>query len=80
MKNKVYKIIPTKEQKRIIKCYWHKMKEIENEFYARINDLEKELERETDIKEIEFFFCDNECVGIGNVERTMELIHGEDLK
>jgi len=72
---KKYKIVPTKEQEKIIKCYWEKFVEIENEYYARLNDLEKDLARETGIKDIEFFFCDNECVGVGNIDRTMKLIH-----
>jgi hypothetical protein len=73
MKN--YKITPTKEQLRIIKAYWHKLLEIESEHYGRICELEAELSRETGIKELEFFKCDNEYVGIGNVERTMKLLH-----
>lgn len=72
---KKYTIIPTKEQKRIILAYWVKMKEIEDTYYARVNELEKELARETGIKDIEFFFCDNECAGVGNADRTMKLIH-----
>lgn len=70
-----YKIIPTKEQKRIIKAYWEKFTQIEDEFYGRLGELEKDLARETGIKGIEFFFSDNECVGIGNADRTMALIH-----
>jgi len=33
------------------------------------------MAKKTGIENIEFFFCDNEIVGIGNVERTMRLIH-----
>jgi hypothetical protein len=72
---KKYKIVPTKEQKRIIKSYMVKFSQIESEFYESVRELEKELERETEIKDIEFFFSDNECVGVGNAERTMALIH-----
>ena len=77
---KKYKIIPTKEQKRIMKCYWEKMQRITNIYYGRLNDLEAELGREIGIKDIEFFFCDNECSGIGNAERTMKLIHRNELE
>jgi len=72
---KKYKIIPTKEQILIIKAYWEKFYEVENEFYSRIQDLEKDLERETKIKGIEFFACDGEYCGVGNADRTMKLIH-----
>jgi len=71
---KKYKVIPTKEQKRIIKAYWTKFTEIENEFYSQIQELEKNLERETKIKGIEFFSCDGEYCGVGNIDRTMKLI------
>ena len=36
---------------------------------------EREMAKKTGIENLEFFFCDNEIVGIGNVERTMRLIH-----
>jgi len=72
---KKYKIIPTKEQNRIIKAYWKKFIEVEGEFYSRIQELEKNLEREVQIEGIEFFACDGEYCGIGNIDRTMKLIH-----
>ena len=56
------------------------MRDIENEYYSRLNELENNLQHETRIKDIEFFFCDNECAGIGNLERTMKLIHAEELE
>ena len=72
---KKYFIKPNKEQLKIIKAYWKKFEEIESEFYSKLNELESELSRETQIKNLEFFSCDGEFVGIGNVERTMKLIH-----
>ncbi|MFH0805997.1 MAG: hypothetical protein V1901_03930 [Patescibacteria group bacterium] len=71
---KTYKIKPTKKQLKIIKQYWIKFAEKEIEFYTQINKLEKELEKEVKIKNIEFFINDNECVGVGNSDRTMKLI------
>jgi hypothetical protein len=73
MKNKT--IIPTKEQKRIIKISWLRFVEIENEFYDKLNELEKIMEAATKIEGIEFFSCDGEYMGVGNADRTMKLIH-----
>jgi len=68
------KIVPNKKQLSIIKKYWKVYLEIESERFFRIFDLEKTISKETGIKDIEFFFSDNECVGVGNVDRTMKLI------
>ena len=70
-----YTVKPTKKQLRIIKLYWKKLNEIENEFYSRIQELEEQLSHEVGINGIEFFACDNEYVGIGNADKTMKLIH-----
>jgi hypothetical protein len=72
---KKYKIIPTREQTKIIKAYWEKFIILEDEFFSRLKDLELDLEHETKIKGIEFFSCDGEYCGIGNNDRTMKLIH-----
>lgn len=77
---KKYKIKKTKELIDELKIYWKQIEQISHDFYARIDELEQDMAEETGIKGIEIFFCDNEAVGIGNVERTMELIHREELK
>lgn len=45
-----------------------------------LQDIEKRMRAATGIKDIEFFFCDNEIAGIGNAERTMELIYRGELE
>ena len=72
MKN--YKINLTKKQLKIIKSYWKKMQKSELKFHKKIFKLEKEMEKETKIKDIEFFSCDGEYVGVGNADRSMKLI------
>lgn len=59
---------------RILKAYTRLFKKIEGKYYSSIDKLEKQMRKETGIKDIEFFFCDGEFSGIGNNERTMELI------
>jgi len=79
MKNKIYKIKPTKKQLDTIKFYWDMFQVEQTLFWARMGEIEKAMSKKTEIKDLEFFFCDNECVGIGNANRDMKLIHGEDL-
>ena len=73
MKKYKYKVTPKLESK--CKKYWNELKIIEEKFYGEIFQLERKMEKELKIKGIEFFFSDNDIVGIGNAERTMELLH-----
>lgn len=77
---KKYKIKKTKALVRKLRKYMNEYSEIESEFYQSKGELEKKMERETGIRGIEFFFCDGEMSGIGNDERTMELIHRIELE
>ncbi len=72
---KAYKIKPNKKQLKIIKAYWNLLLHAHSIYYANVMALEKELEKETGIMGIEFFAADGEYVGIGNIDRTMSLIH-----
>jgi len=76
MKKKIikYKIKPTKKQLKVINKYWKDLLAILDTFYGTIFQLEKAMEKETGIKGIEFFMCDNDYRGIGNWQRTMKLI------
>ena len=58
-----------------LKRYWKKLDAIEEDFYRNLKWLEEGMERETGIKGIEFIWCDNEIVGIGDYNRSMKLIH-----
>ena len=72
---KRYKIKATKELKEKLIPFFKRFEKIENNFCNDVEIFEKRMEKETGIKGIEFFFSDGEMVGIGNAERTMELIH-----
>jgi len=74
MKKKHYKIKITKKLLKQLFPFWDRLELSENFFRKRLDDIEKDMAKETGIKDIEFFWCDNEIVGIGNTSRTMPLI------
>ena len=78
MKN--YKIKPNKKQLELMKLYWGMFKAEEAIFWSRIGELERKLSKETGIEDCEFFYSDNECVGIGNADRTIKLLQRGDLE
>ena len=63
---------PTKKQ---IKEYFGRLDEIESEMWSRVLSLESLMQKETGIKNIEFFWNDGSVVGIGTSDRKMKLIH-----
>jgi hypothetical protein len=79
MRNKTYNINPTKEQLAIIRLYWNMFQAEYNIFWGKLGSLEKEMSKKTGIKGLEFFQSDGDWCGVGNEERTIKLIHGEDL-
>lgn len=81
MKKKVYKIKKTKKLIKKLKPYWKVLSVINNQHRKTIYKLEKQMEKATGIKGIEFFMSDlGEYAGIGNLSRTMELIHERELE
>ena len=80
MKPTSHKIKPTKQQLKIMKECWVKLKDAQDCFYDIVYRLEKKMSTETGIKDLEFFQCDNEWAGIGNGERTMRLLQRKDLE
>jgi hypothetical protein len=80
MKNKIYKIKPTKKQLDIMKLYWDMFQIEQSILWAKIGALEREMSKKTGIEGLEFFQCDNDWVGIGQYDRNMRLIHSEDLE
>jgi len=78
MKN--YKYPKTKKLIKQLKPFLLTYKLIEEKHSKDIYKLEKSIEELTGIPDIELFFCDNAFVGIGNADRSMELIHREELE
>jgi hypothetical protein len=66
---------PAKEWEKKLSKYWAELERIESRFYGEIYELEKKMSKATGIKEIEFFWCANSVAGIGNVDKSLELIH-----
>lgn len=69
----------TKEQKKILKEYWLRYKTLHAFFEDEVQRLEQNMKEELNI-ECEYFWCDNECVGIGDYNREYELLQREDLE
>ena len=71
---KKYTVNPNKKQLKIIKEYWRQLQEDHNDFFELVSLLEENMSTEAGIKDLEFFMCDNEYVGIGNADKSMKLI------
>ena len=77
---KKYKIKVTKKLLKQLRPFWQEFRKIQSSYDIKIAKLEEIMARKTGIKNIEFFSCDNEVVGIGNAERTIPLIHDGELE
>ena len=77
---KTYKIKITKKLINQLKSYWVEAHQAYNNLFGELNEIEAKMVKKTGIKEIEFFWVDNEIVGIGNADRTMPLIQREKLE
>ncbi|MBU3942352.1 hypothetical protein KKA24_00030 [Patescibacteria group bacterium] len=76
---KTYKIKVTRKLLKQLKPFWRELRKIQDCYDIGIAKLEERMVKKTGIENLEFFFCDNEIVGIGNVERTIRLIHDTEL-
>jgi hypothetical protein len=63
-----------------LKPFWNEAREAEIDFHIKLAEIESRMYEKTKIEGIEFYFCDNSIVGIGNFDRTMELIHDSELE
>jgi hypothetical protein len=80
-KMKKYPIKPTKKQLKLLKEYWKTLKQIQDDYYFQISILEKDMSLLSGIKDLEFFLSeDGYYCGIGNLDRTMNLIHANELE
>jgi len=77
---KKYPIKPTEKQLNLMKFYWAMLGCEETRFYAKIGELERKMSEDTGLDALEFFQVDNDFVGIGDYDRTMKLIHREELE
>jgi hypothetical protein len=77
---KQYPIHPTKKQLEVMKHYWTILQIELSLYYAKVGKLERDMSKDVGIGDLWFFQCDNDFVGIGNIDRTMELIQREELE
>jgi hypothetical protein len=77
---KKYPINPTPRQLALIKEYWQRFQSVQSYYYRSIGELEREMSKAVKIKNLEFFFCDNECAGVGQYDRKMKLIQRDVLE
>ena len=77
---KKYPIKPTEKQLEVMKLYWAMLQQEETLFYAKVGELERKISEDTGLDALELFQCDGEFVGIGNYDRTLRLIHREELE
>ena len=80
MSKKKYNIKVTKTLIKNLKPYWKDVEQACNDFYDKINEIETKMNENLEREDLEIFMPDGYPVGIGNVERTMRLIHGKELK
>jgi hypothetical protein len=76
---KKYKIKVDKKLINSLKPFWRELQRLEDEFYSQVQSIEAKIAKETNIDGIEFFMSDGYYCGVGNAERTMRLIHDEEL-
>jgi len=78
---KKYPIKPTEKQLNLMKLYWAMLGCEETRFFAKVYELEKKMREDTGINDLEFFMSeDGYYCGIGNADRTMNLIHANKLE
>jgi len=70
----------TKEQIEQLKVFWSSQKETTDRYYAQIEAIEQVMSKLLGIEGVEFFWCDNNIVGIGTTDREYKLVQDEELE
>ncbi len=70
----------TDKQKKILKEEWSDLRKLEVKFWKDVTKIEKQIQKKTKIKDTEFFWVNGDCLGIGNVSKTMELVASYELE
>ena len=77
---KPYTLKPTKKQLKVMKLFWAMLQTEISLFYGKVGKLERDMSDGTLIDGLEFFQSDNDFVGVGNYDRTLNLIQREELE
>ena len=70
----------TQNQIDIMKIYWWFLQRELTVFYKKVAELEKGMAEHTKIKDMEYYMCDSEYVGIGNASKTINLFQRDELE
>jgi hypothetical protein len=71
---------PSKKLFNQLVILWPEVELLQQKFYKELNIIEKKIRKQTGIDDLEIF-CDEDIpVGIGDVNREMRLIHGDELR
>lgn len=76
MKKRIRK---TKKLIETLRPFWKAMRFVTSVYFKELSEIEKNMEKKTGIKGLFFFWCDDEIVGIGNDDRTLDLIHDSEF-
>jgi len=80
-KKKTYTLKPTEKQLKSMKIFWAMLKKEQDKFYKETSLLETAMSDAVGIEGLEFFLSDDGYYcGIGNIDRTMALIHEFELE
>lgn len=70
----------TLKQKKVASKYWKILQDYLNIHYKHIRQIEADMQMESGIEDLEFFACDNDYVGIGDVSRDYPLLKDKELE
>ena len=71
----------TKKEAKKLKKYWLSLEKLQDDFDSSIRLLEGLMQKDLKIDDLEFFLSEyGYYCGIGNISRTIKLIHEEKLK
>lgn len=66
------------EQKKTLDQYWQAIKIVRDQYFDVIDKMEKNLQKDLNISDLEIFFSSGEPVGFGNYSRTYQLYQPEE--
>lgn len=74
-----------KELIKKLRPFWHRHLKLREEFFIKERKLEEEMNKKLKLDtELEFFYCDGECVGIGakdySKREKFPLIHDTEIE
>lgn len=78
---KKHTLKPTKKQLEVMKLFWAMFQQEQNLFYTKVGELERNMSERVGIENLEFFLSEyGYYCGIGNYNRTISLVHAEELE